>query len=109
MKLFKTIAATAAVITCCIGNPLPAKSGVVVDLYRGTRIDINDGNPYFYIVQGGRTWKGHKPAHELAYPINGAGPGEKRTYKIDKSFHQTAARLFHEADMAGETYRNGIN
>ena len=26
MKLFKTIAATAAVITCCIGNPLPAEA-----------------------------------------------------------------------------------
>ena len=27
MKLFKTLAATAAVITCCIGNPLPAQAG----------------------------------------------------------------------------------
>ena len=26
MKLFKTFAATAAVITCCIGNPLPAEA-----------------------------------------------------------------------------------
>ena len=26
MKLFKAIAATAAVITCCIGNPLPAEA-----------------------------------------------------------------------------------
>ena len=28
MKLFKTIAATAAVITCCIGNPNPAAAGL---------------------------------------------------------------------------------
>jgi len=26
MKIFKTLAATAAVVTCCIGNPLPAQA-----------------------------------------------------------------------------------
>ena len=26
MKLFKAIAATAAAVTCCIGNPLPAEA-----------------------------------------------------------------------------------
>ena len=28
MKLFKTFAAAAAVITCCIGNPIPAIAGM---------------------------------------------------------------------------------
>ena len=47
MKLFKTIAATAAVITCCIGNPLPAeardgdKLGCTQNQYQ-LKIDIDE-------------------------------------------------------------------
>ena len=29
MKLFKTLAATAAFITCCIGNPLPSEANPI--------------------------------------------------------------------------------
>ena len=39
MKLFKTLAATAAVITCCIGNPLPVEAGTV---------DVTAPSPYSY-------------------------------------------------------------
>ena len=56
MKLFKTLAATAAFITCCIGNPLPSEANPInpinseyMDCYTGLRngalVDQSTGRP----------------------------------------------------------------
>ena len=56
MKLFKTLAATAAFITCCIGNPLPSEANPInpinseyMDCYTGLRngalVDQSIGRP----------------------------------------------------------------
>ena len=108
MKFFKAIAATAAVITCCIGNPIPAKAGIVIDLHRGEVTEINDGNPHLYYVQGCRTSTNRRPLQGAAYPtIAGERPGFKRTRSLSQSLHQQAAQNFREDDRDGLTYRNG--
>jgi len=43
MKVFKAIAATAAVITCSIGNPHPAEAGIFYDLKNQKMVLLNDG------------------------------------------------------------------
>ena len=56
MKLFKTLAATAAFITCCIGNQLPSEANPInpinseyMDCYTGLRngalVDQSTGRP----------------------------------------------------------------
>ena len=108
MKLFKTIAATTAVITCCIGNAVPTKASTLVDLSRGTMTLINDGNPHGYIVQGARTWKTYTPDQDYAYPIKGAGPGVRQTHQLSRSDHQGFANIFYQADRNGDTFRNAV-
>ena len=57
MKLFKTIAATAAVITCCIGNTIPANASIRFDLEGDmhSMLICNDNDPYIY-ANNDRTW-----------------------------------------------------
>ena len=57
MKLFKTIAATTAAITCCMGNPLPANASIRFDLegYMHSMLICNDNDPYIY-ANNDRTW-----------------------------------------------------
>ena len=43
MKVFKVIAATAAVITCSIGNPIPAEASILIDTLSGKITYTNDG------------------------------------------------------------------
>ena len=109
MKLFTAIAAAAAVITCCIGSEIPANASTSVDLMRGTLTRINDGNPYAYIIQGTRTYKTHTPDQRIAYPLEGAAPGTKRTEQLSRADDQVFANFFYEADSAGDTYRNAVN
>ena len=43
MNLFKTFTATAAVITCCIGNPLPAEATSLCNELKGATVVAQDG------------------------------------------------------------------
>ena len=62
MKLFKTFAATAAVITCCLGNSLPAEA-------RWQRVTSNsEGKDYFI-----KNVKCGGPICEWDYALEGGG------------------------------------
>ena len=108
MKLFTAIA-TAVVLGGALINPVPAKASTLVDLMAGTITRINDGNPHGYIVQGARTYKTHTPNQDYAYPIKGASPGTRQTLQLSRVDHQSFAKIFYEADRAGDTYRNAVN
>ena len=69
MKLFNAIAATAAVITCCLGNPLPADASLNVDLNKkrvtmtkdgDARVTMNGPRGRFTLNQGDsiKAWQG---------------------------------------------------
>ena len=72
VNLFKSIAAFAAVITCCIGNPLPAKAGMqqftVIGSNNGVYPDINafTGNQAKQMIQEPHGCCGMKVARESA-------------------------------------------
>jgi len=72
MKLFKTLAATAAVITCCIGNPIPAEASIHTDVRSGRTLNINDGIPDHYLndYQTGRSVV-REGDRGVAYPVQG--------------------------------------
>tara|TARA_X000000950_G_scaffold189855_1_gene229483 strand:+ start:146 stop:544 length:399 start_codon:yes stop_codon:yes gene_type:complete len=108
MKLFTAIA-PAVVLGGALINPVPAKASTLVDLMEGTVTMINDGNPHHYIVQGARTYKTHTPDQYHAYPLKGAAPGTKQTRQLSRESHQFFAKIFYEADRAGDTYRNAVN
>tara|TARA_B100000401_G_C52269858_1_gene468382 strand:+ start:203 stop:517 length:315 start_codon:yes stop_codon:yes gene_type:complete len=45
MKLFKAIAVTAAVITCCLGNQLRAEASEAITLPGGAKLHNSEKNP----------------------------------------------------------------
>ena len=88
MNLFKTFAATAAVITCCIGNPIPAKASIQVWLNKGTIVFKNDGIPTYGVAQGCSTnmLTGGKEIGDdyefVRYSVKGQGFNYEKTQKL---------------------------
>ena len=98
MKLFKTIAATAAVITCCIGNPLPAESSVQVWLNKGTIVFKNDGIPTYGVGQGctHNMLTGGELGDDyeyVRYPVKGQGFNYEKTQELTNEGAKFASRV----------------
>ena len=103
MKLFKAIAATAAVITCCIGNALPAEAGRLYSLKHNVGVSRNDGNPRFVITDGSRLRVYH--AEENRNPLGGGGYGYQKVYGLSREQMSIGADFLHEGRNCVDTLR----
>ena len=93
MKLFKTIAATAAVITCCIGNSLPVQASMSIDLNSGLVRIKNDGDPHTYLARNGMTVRTYS-GENFRYPIEEAGVGTSHSQTMSAQQHRTHTEIF---------------
>ena len=101
MKLFKAIAA-AAVITCCISNPIPAEASVFVDMDAGMRVEFDDTSSNIYIKKGSVT---RIMSSEVAYKPIPSG----MVSKIKSELRTRGVQSFSTGNRGNNVQRVGIS
>ena len=99
VKLLNAIAASAAVVACCIGSQLPAKASIQVWLNKGTIVFKNDGIPTFGAGQGctHNMLTGGKELGDdyeyVIYPVKGQGFNYETTQKLNDDAAKFASKV----------------
>ncbi len=101
MKLFQAFVATAAVVTCCIGNPLPAEAGRLYSLKHNVGVSRNDGNPRFVFTDGSGLRVCH--AEDNRNPLGGGGYGYQKLYGLSREQLSIGADFLHEGRNCVDT------